>query len=57
MRWDSLSPDGVTDESDLIWLGYNVWPTRATQLRANYVIPTVGGVDNHQLLLSAQLAF
>lgn len=57
VRWDSLSPDGVTSESDLVWLGYNIWPTGATQLRANYVIPTVGGVDNHQLLMSAQLAF
>ncbi len=57
VRWDSLSPDGVTGESDLVLLGYNIWPTGATQLRANYVIPTVGGVDNHQLLMSAQVAF
>ncbi len=57
VRWDSFSPDGVRADSDLVLLGYNVWPTGATQLRANYVIPTVGGVDNHQLLMSAQLAF
>ncbi len=57
VRWDSFSPDGVTSESDLVLLGYNIWPTGATQLRANYVIPTVGGVDNHQLLIGAQLSF
>ncbi len=57
MRWDSLSPDGIAPESDYAVLGYNLWPTQATEVQANYIIPTRGGVDNHQLLINLQVAF
>ncbi len=57
LRWDSLSPDGIAPESDYAVLGYNLWPTQATEVQANYIIPTRGGVDNHQLLINLQVAF
>ncbi len=57
IRWDKLDADGIRADSDLVILAYNVWPTAPTKLQVNYVIPTRGGVDNHQLLANAQVSF
>ena len=56
-RWDRLDGDDIQDRTDLLILGYNLWPTTPTQMRVNYVIPTDGDVANHQLLVGAQLSF
>lgn len=56
-RWDSFSPDGIRRDLDLLILGLNVWPTGATELQFNYIVPTQDSVDNHQLLVNAQVGF
>ena len=56
-RWDSFSPDDVRRDLDRLILGLNIWPTGATELQVNYVIPTQDSVDNHQLLVNAQVGF
>ena len=58
LRWDSFAPDGLQPDSDLLTVGYNLWPTKATELQVNYIIPTEDGdFKYHQLLVNAQLAF
>ena len=57
LRWDSLSPDGVGEDRDFIIAGYNFWPTGATEVQINYAIPTQESLDNHQLLVNAQVAY
>jgi len=57
-RWDALRPDGIGPDQDLLVLGYNLWPTRPTELQVNYVIPIKGpGPDRHQLLVNLQVGF
>ncbi|MGB2958325.1 MAG: porin [Bacteroidota bacterium] len=58
LRWDSFSPDGFGSDSRLLIFGYNLWPTRPTEVQVNYVIPTrEAGPKHHQLLLNAQIMF
>jgi hypothetical protein len=56
-RWDSFEPDGGLDADDLFILGYNLWPSSATEVQLNYGIPTSGGLDEHQLLVNLQVGF
>lgn len=57
-RWDAFRPDGIIPDQDLLVLGYNLWPTRPTELQVNYVIPIKGpGPDRHQVLVNLQVAF
>ncbi|NIT59199.1 MAG: hypothetical protein GWN00_24160 [Aliifodinibius sp.] len=56
LRWDHFSSDDLFPDSDLIILGYNLWPTQVTELQVNYIINTDdAGFDHHQLLLNAQV--
>ncbi len=57
LRWDSLSNDGLTEDTELVILGYNLWPTKVSEFQLNYVIPDEGGLDSHQLLVNTQIAF
>jgi len=56
-RWDSLDPDGLRRDLDLLILGLNLWPTGATEFQFNYIIPTQDSLDNHQVLVNAQVGF
>jgi len=38
LRYDNLSPDGIISDSDFYIIGYNYWPTQATELQVNYII-------------------
>jgi len=57
IRWDRFSSGGAAGRSDQLILGYNLWPSRATEVQLNYVIPASGREDPHQLLFNAQLSF
>lgn len=58
-RYDAFNPGAVgINDSNYFILGYNVWPTSATEFQINYRINT----DNsefmfHQLLVNCQVAF
>ncbi|MEJ2634213.1 MAG: porin [Calditrichia bacterium] len=60
-RWDSFHSDGLLypdQDSDLLILGYNYWPTRVTELQVNYIIRTQDMEFEHsQILVNAQVAF
>jgi hypothetical protein len=57
-RWDFFRADGLAPDAHLIVLGYNLWPTKATELQVNYLVPTKNGnIRHHQLLVNAQIAF
>ncbi|MDH5196085.1 MAG: OprO/OprP family phosphate-selective porin [Gemmatimonadota bacterium] len=57
VRWDQLR--SVTNPtSHVLLLGYNVWPTKATEIQVNYLIDTDDATfDHHQLLVNFQLGF
>jgi len=58
LRLDSFRPDGVGPDQDLVVLGYNLWPTRPTELQVNYIIPLQrGAVDRNQILINVQVGF
>lgn len=57
VRWDRVDLDPVSPR-DLLIFGFNVWPTRATEIQVNYVVDTDGAAfDNHRLLANFQLGF
>lgn len=57
-RWDSFRPDSVGPNSDLIVLGFNLWPTTLTELQVNYIIPRqTSAFKHHQVLVNTQVAF
>lgn len=56
LRWDSIKASWRLIDSDLLILGYNLWPTKATELQVNGIFPTSSG-QKAQLLINAQFAF
>lgn len=58
LRWDVLETDGLAPDVHQIIAGYNLWPTRATELQLNYLVPVDGGgLKQHQLLVNLQVSF
>ncbi len=58
IRFESFLPDGLIPSSDLIIIGCNLWPTKATGLQLNYIVPTKDNViKHHEVLVNAQLSF
>lgn len=58
LRFDGFFADGLQDDSRLVVLGANYWPSQSTELQVNYIVPPAGaGFKNHQLLVNAQLGF
>ena len=37
LRYDNLNADDIISNSELFIIGYNFWPTRATELQFNYI--------------------
>ncbi len=57
VRYDNLSPDGVTDNSEFYIFGYNFWPTSATEIQFNYIIDSKQSEFNsHWFLFNFQLS-
>jgi hypothetical protein len=57
LRWDSFKMNESVDASEQAILGLNIWPTKISQFRINYVVPTKSMPKHHTLLVGAQLAF
>jgi hypothetical protein len=57
-RFDQFGTDTLNLDSDLILLGYNLWPSSATEVQANVVFPTIDfEIDHVQLLMNFQVSF
>jgi hypothetical protein len=58
LRWDVLETDGLALDVNRLIVGYNLWPTNATELQLNYLLPVDGGgMKRHQLLVNLQVSF
>ncbi|HSG81691.1 MAG TPA: porin [Gemmatimonadota bacterium] len=57
VRWDKFKPEVGEDPADLIILGYNLWPTSATEIQLNLGLPTRDSFDNSQLFINFQIGF
>lgn len=58
LRWESMTFDVNTLETDFLIFGYNLWPTQATEIQINYIIDTDNSaIKHHQLLVNAQVGF
>jgi hypothetical protein len=58
-RLDGFDADIIgLDRSDLLVLGFNVWPTAVTEFQINYLVDTRDtAIDHHQLLVNFQFGF
>lgn len=57
-RWDSYDTDLLTESSDLILLGWNVFPTEHTKFQINYRIPANdAGFENHGVVANFNIGF
>lgn len=55
-RWDRYrSPVGMDD--DVLVLGFNTWPTSATEVQVNWIVPFGGSSEIHKLLINFQVGF
>lgn len=58
VRWDAFRPDGLGPDADLLVLGWNRWPTQASEVQVNWVVDLNDAAPKrHQLLVNLQLAF
>lgn len=57
LRWDSFKMNESVDASEQVILGINIWPSKISQFRVNYVVPTKSMPKQHTLLVGAQVAF
>ena len=57
LRLDSFKMNESVDASEQVILGINIWPTKISQFRVNYVIPIKSMPKHHTLLVGAQVAF
>lgn len=56
LRWDSYTTDNDIEANELFIIGLNFWPTKISQLQANYIIPTDAPVKHHQFWLMAEVS-
>jgi hypothetical protein len=57
-RWDAFRPDGLRPDSDRLLLGWNRWPTRATEIQVNWIVDLrAASPKRHQLLVNVQVGF
>lgn len=56
-RWDRFRSASVLDADDAIVLGYNVWPTGATEIQVNGVFPMRDSGLPYRLLVNFQIGF
>jgi len=54
VRWDRFSAPGA-DADDMLVLGFNAWPTSATEIQANWQIPLNGSDEIHKVLINFQI--
>ncbi len=58
VRWDALRGDGVVPDGDQLVLGWNRWPTQATELQVNWLVDLADAAPRrHQILINLQVAF
>ena len=58
LRFDKFQIDNSVDSSDLLILGYNLWPSKVSEFQANYIIDLdQSDFKYHQLLLNLQINF
>ncbi len=57
LRYENLTTDGIIEDSDLYILGYNFWPTSATEIQFNYIINSENtDFKNHLYLINFQIS-
>jgi Phosphate-selective porin O and P len=58
MRWDGFDADDGLARSDVVILGVNIWPTKVTEMQANYLVDVRDtAFDRHRLLINFQFGF
>jgi hypothetical protein len=60
-RWDSFDARDLFNaegKADWVVLGFNHWPTKATELQVNYIIDVDDNdLKHHQWLVNVQIVF
>ena len=55
-RWDRYRPLGGVHD-DILVLGFNAWPSSASQVRVNWLVPVAGSSSPHKFLVTLQIGF
>jgi hypothetical protein len=56
-RWDRFTDVAADESVDNFILGFNVWPTSASEIQVNWVAPVAGSASPHKLLVNFQVGF
>jgi hypothetical protein len=55
-RWDRYRPPSG-EYDDAILLGFNLWPTSASEIQVNWWVPVEDGTSPHKVLVNLQIGF
>jgi hypothetical protein len=56
-RWDRYTEPGADAADDNMLFGFNVWPTRASEIQVNWVAPLAGSAEPYKILINFQVGF
>ena len=56
MRFDAFEGDGLVAASKAVLVGYNLWPTAATELQVNVIVPVEGQARGTRAQVNLQVA-
>lgn len=54
VRWDRFTAPGAEADDNLV-LGFNAWPTTASEIQVNWIAPVAGSAAPHKLLVNFQV--
>lgn len=57
VRWDRYRAPGTVLDDDVVVLGYNTWPTTATEIQVNWILPLRDSGEPYRLLVNLQMGF
>lgn len=55
VRWDRFTAPSTDGGDDMLVLGFNAWPTTATEIQVNWQIPLKDSDELHRLLVNFQV--
>lgn len=55
LRWDRFAAPGQAEADDILVFGFNAWPTGATEIQVNWLLPLKDSNELHRLLVNFQV--
>ena len=55
IRWDRFEAPGAIEADDVLIFGFNAWPTSATEIQVNWLVPLKDSSEIHKILVNFQV--